>query len=298
MEGRRREERAAGPNAPPAGDEVPELGLGHGGRFAALASGRGLELLAAVEGLEEEEVEEEVILAPLPAPPAADAEPAPEPAPGAGEAAIPHPTPRPPAKPTMMSQEARDLFLKSASAEEAALAWKERLYVTKLGVGTDPAARRAVVDAYMHGLHWVLEYYYRGVASWNWYYPYHYAPMASDLVSGGSLCGGGQWDVREWKGPLVRIGRAWGAVEGCFMVVLSHEWGEVECSWLVLASFDTGGVREGAGLGACRPAARVLGLRGGRGGICPPVCHVDCSMRRAAHRRSPSGGSEGACVPG
>ncbi|KAL6776318.1 XRN1 [Auxenochlorella protothecoides x Auxenochlorella symbiontica] len=182
VEGRRREERAAGPNAPPAGDEVPELGLGHGGRFAALAPGRGLELLAAVEGLEEEEVEEEVILAPLPAPPAADAEPAPEPAPGAGEAAIPHPTPRPPAKPTMMSQEARDLFLKSASAEEAALAWKERLYVTKLGVGTDPAARWAVVDAYMHGLHWVLEYYYRGVASWNWYYPYHYAPMASDLV--------------------------------------------------------------------------------------------------------------------
>ncbi|XP_040920788.1 5'-3' exoribonuclease 2 [Toxotes jaculatrix] len=60
--------------------------------------------------------------------------------------------------------------------------WKQRYYKTKFDVDvTDEDFRRKVVRSYVEGLCWVLRYYYQGCASWKWYFPFHYAPFASDF---------------------------------------------------------------------------------------------------------------------
>jgi 5'-3' exoribonuclease 2 len=68
--------------------------------------------------------------------------------------------------------------------------WRERYYLHKLGIGAaDDLKRRALCTEYVRGLQWVLRYYLQGVPSWTWYFGYHYAPLATDLVGLGTAWG-------------------------------------------------------------------------------------------------------------
>ncbi|PNF18929.1 hypothetical protein B7P43_G15788, partial [Cryptotermes secundus] len=62
--------------------------------------------------------------------------------------------------------------------------FKDRYYESKFDVAPDNIEfRHRVAFQYVRGLCWVLKYYYQGCASWKWYFPYHYAPFASDFLN-------------------------------------------------------------------------------------------------------------------
>ena len=64
--------------------------------------------------------------------------------------------------------------------------WKTRYYESKFGERARKdlnRLQRDMAQSYVEGLQWVLLYYYDGCPSWSWFYPFHYAPCASDLVN-------------------------------------------------------------------------------------------------------------------
>ncbi|XP_024537913.1 5'-3' exoribonuclease 2-like [Selaginella moellendorffii] len=72
-----------------------------------------------------------------------------------------------------------NLQLKMDRSDLGSPGWKTRYYSLKLEVAESESAK--VVLKYLEGLAWILRYYYHGVSSWRWYYPYYYAPFASDF---------------------------------------------------------------------------------------------------------------------
>ncbi|KAJ7981220.1 5'-3' exoribonuclease [Quillaja saponaria] len=70
------------------------------------------------------------------------------------------------------------------------IGWKQRYYKEKFSVESPSdveAKRKEIVQKYTEGLVWVILYYFSGVPSWTWFYPYHYGPFASDLKGLGQV---------------------------------------------------------------------------------------------------------------
>jgi len=64
--------------------------------------------------------------------------------------------------------------------------WHERYYHQKAGLaegGSIAECSQAMCLAYLEGIEWTMGYYYDTTPSWSWFYPYHYAPFASDFVT-------------------------------------------------------------------------------------------------------------------
>lgn len=63
--------------------------------------------------------------------------------------------------------------------------WRDQYYKEKLGFSLyDDAKITEFAENYIQGLQWVLYYYYKGVASWPWFYRYHYAPKIAEIRKG------------------------------------------------------------------------------------------------------------------
>ena len=67
--------------------------------------------------------------------------------------------------------------------EEKFQGWKDKYYKGKFEWGLENEEElQKLTENYVQGLQWVLYYYYCGVASWSWFYGFHYSPMISGLL--------------------------------------------------------------------------------------------------------------------
>ncbi|KAG8583792.1 hypothetical protein GDO81_008551 [Engystomops pustulosus] len=97
--------------------------------------------------------------------------------------------------------------------------WKQRYYKNKFDVdATDDDFRRKVVQSYVEGLCWVLRYYYQGCASWKWFFPFHYAPFASDFENISELFKEFEKNTKPFK-PLEQLMGVFPAASGNFLPI-------------------------------------------------------------------------------
>jgi len=113
---------------------------------------------------------------------------------GAGAAAAPTGDAAAAASASTLSPTTRDAIARAAR-HASSLTRRERHYLAKFGLvlGASPPVpeHEAVLvklrRCFGEALQWVMLYYYQGCPSWGWFFPFHYAPMVSDLVGMGEM---------------------------------------------------------------------------------------------------------------
>lgn len=88
--------------------------------------------------------------------------------------------------------------------DSEARSYRDFYYEKKLGWPTEDRERtlfqrRAHVRDYLEGLHWNLNYYHNGCASWDWYFPRFYSPLSTDIVNLGEFYNNDDEDGAEFK---------------------------------------------------------------------------------------------------
>ena len=83
------------------------------------------------------------------------------------------------------NEDINQIFIQNLNGLKNAKEVKEFYYKEKLkiDINTDNGKkeRDTMFHLYLEGLQWILYYYYLGIKSWKWYYPYYYSPMISDF---------------------------------------------------------------------------------------------------------------------
>ncbi len=85
--------------------------------------------------------------------------------------------------------------------------FRGRYYFEKLGVldPEDSPKLKHLCKTYAEGLEWCLAYYVKGCVSWNWYYPYHYGPLISDVKDLAGALTGLTFDLGEPFKPFEQL---------------------------------------------------------------------------------------------
>jgi 5'-3' exoribonuclease 2 len=83
--------------------------------------------------------------------------------------------------------------------------WKEEYYTEHFGCTAEEVSelKGEVCSAYCQGMVWVFKYYLTGCPSWKWFYPYRYAPFASDLAN--TTSGISSFDLGEALPPFAQL---------------------------------------------------------------------------------------------